>query len=78
MRTKAGQTLRRLLLDHGEARLIITMRTIVKSSGHECAQMAAGIQGVSDFVLTHPSWSDRGLAWSEAFYNIDYSSLPRW
>jgi hypothetical protein len=42
LRTKAGQTLRRMLLDHGEGHVIITLRTIVASSGNERALTAAG------------------------------------
>jgi hypothetical protein len=31
LRTKAGQTLRRMLLDHGDRHIIITLPTIVES-----------------------------------------------
>ncbi|HRO25321.1 MAG TPA: hypothetical protein PLR07_13620 [Promineifilum sp.] len=75
LRTKAGQTLRRMLLDHGEGHVIITLRTIVESSGNDRALTASGIQGVSDLVLAHPSWPDRGLAWIEAFDHIDLVDL---
>jgi hypothetical protein len=34
-----------MLLEHGEGHLIITLRTIVESSGNERALTAAGIQG---------------------------------
>jgi hypothetical protein len=37
LRTKAGQTLRRMLLEHGDGHVIITLRTIVESSGNERA-----------------------------------------
>jgi hypothetical protein len=77
LRTKAGQTLRRLLLDHGDGHVIITLRTIVESSGNERALTASGIQGVSDLVLAHPSWPDHGLAWIEAFDNIDLIELAK-
>jgi hypothetical protein len=77
LRTKAGQTLRRMLLDHGDGHVIITLRTIVESSGNERALTASGIQGVSDLVLAHPSWPDHGLAWIEAFDNIDLMDLAK-
>jgi hypothetical protein len=77
LRTKAGQTLRRMILDHGEGHVIITLRTIVESSGNERALTASGIQGVSDIILAHPSWSDHGLAWIEAFDNIDLIDLAK-
>jgi hypothetical protein len=44
-----------MLLDHGEGHVIITLRTIVASSGNERALTAAGIQSVSDLVLAHRS-----------------------
>jgi hypothetical protein len=66
-----------LLLDHGDGHVIITLRTIVESSGNERALTAAGIQGVSDLVLAHPSWPDHGLAWIEAFDNIDLIELAK-
>jgi hypothetical protein len=45
LRTKAGQTLRRLLLDHGDGYVIITLRTIVESSGNERALDGDGNSG---------------------------------
>jgi hypothetical protein len=66
-----------MLLEHGEGHLIITLRTIVESSGTERALTASGIQGVSDLVLAHPSWPDHGLAWIEAFDNIDLIELAK-
>ena len=77
MRTKAGQTLRRLLARHGEGHTTITLRTIVESSGNECALTAPAIWGVSDLVLAHPSWPDHGLAWIEAFDEIDLIELAK-
>ena len=74
LRTKAGQTLRRMLLDHGDGHVIITLRTIVESTGNERALTGSGIQGVSDLVLAHPAWPDHGLAWIEAD-NIDLIDL---
>ena len=55
----------------------ITLLTIVESSGNERALTAAGIQGVSDLVLAYPSCPDRGLAWIEAFDNIDLIELAK-
>jgi hypothetical protein len=66
-----------MLLEHGEGHVFITLRTIVESTGNERALTASGIQGVSDLVLAHPSWSDHGLAWIEAFDNIDLIELAK-
>ena len=74
---KADQTLRRMLLDHGDGHVFITLHTIVESSGNERALTAAGIQGVSDLVLAHPTLSDHGLAWIAAFDNIDLIELAK-
>lgn len=75
MRTKASATLRRLLVQHGEGHLIITLRTIVESAGNDRSLIAPVIWGVSDLVLAHPSWPDHGLAWIEAFDDIDLIEL---
>lgn len=75
MRTKASQTLRRLLDEHGRGHLIMTLRTIVESNGNDQALTEPVIHGVSDLILHHRSWSERGLAWIEAFDNIDLIAL---
>jgi hypothetical protein len=54
MRTKARSVLRRILAEHGEGHLIITLRTIVESAGNECCLIAPAIKGVSDLILAHP------------------------
>ena len=46
-------------------------------SGNECALTAPAIWGVSDLVLAHPSWPDHGLAWIEAFDEIDLIELAK-
>lgn len=60
-----------------QGHLIITLRTIVESSGNEYALTAPAIWRVSDLVLAHPSWSEHGLAWIEAFDNIDLLDLAK-
>lgn len=77
MRTKASATLRRMLDQYGEGHVIITLRTIVESSGNERALTAPAIWGVSDLVLAHPSWPEHGLAWIEAFDDIDLIELAK-
>jgi len=77
MRTTAIKTLGRILKQHGEGHLIIVLRTIIESSGNENALKAPAIWAVSDLVLAHPKWPDHGLAWIEAFDNIDLLDLAR-
>ncbi len=76
-RTKAIQTMRRLLAQHGEGHIVITLRTIVESAGNECALTGAVILGVSDLILAHPKWPEHGLAWIEAFDDIDLIDLAK-
>jgi len=77
MKTKAVNNLRRILVQYGEGHVIIVLRTIVESSGNERALTSAAIWGVSDLVLAHPSWPERGLAWIEAFDDIDLVGLAK-
>lgn len=77
MLTKAGQTLRALLAQYGEGHTIIVLRTITESAGNECALTAPAIWAVSDLVLAHPNWPDRGLAWIEAFDDINLIALAK-
>lgn len=74
-RTKAGNVLRRLLSERGEGHVIITLRTIIESDGNDTALTSPVIYGVSDLILAHPGWADRGLAWIEAFDEIDLLDL---
>jgi hypothetical protein len=77
MLTKAGQTLRGIHEQHGEGHTIIVLGTITESAGNNCALIAPVIWGVSDLVLAHPSWSSRGLAWIEAFDDIDLIAIAK-
>ncbi len=74
-RTKAGNVLRRLLDEHGEGHVVIALRTIIESEGNDTALTSPVIHGVSDLILAHPGWTDRGLAWIEAFDDIDLLDL---
>lgn len=77
MKTKAINNLRRILARHGEGHVIITLRTIVESAGNERALTSAAIFGVSDLILAHPTWPERGLTWIEAFDEINLIALAK-
>jgi len=77
LRTKSPKIIRIVLDRHGEGHLIIVLRTIIESTGNECALIAPVIWAVSDLILAHPKWPDHGLAWIEAFDNIDLLDLAR-
>ncbi len=77
MQTKAGQIIRRIYRSHGEGHLIMLLRTISESNGNGLALIAPCLFGISDLMVAHPSWPARGLAWIEAFDDIDLMAMQR-
>jgi hypothetical protein len=75
MRTRAANVIRRVLDEYGEGHLILVLRTITESEGNEAMLIQPVIEGLSDILMAHPSWGDRGLAWIEAFDNINLKEL---
>lgn len=75
--TCAGQTLPRILADHGEAHLTLLLRTIVESEGNELALIGPVINAVSAVMRAKPEWPEKGLAWIEAFDELDLMALQK-
>lgn len=75
--TKAVNVISRIIEDHGVGHATLTLRTIVESAGNDRALQAPVIWAVSDVILAHPGWADRGLAWIEAFDEISLSALAK-
>jgi len=73
--TRAEQTLQRILHDHGEGHLILVLRTIMESENNKGELVAPTIWAISDLILAHPEWADKGLAWLEAFDRIDLPGI---
>lgn len=74
-KTKAANVLRRIMAQHGEGHTILVLRTIVESEGNEAMLTEPVLHGVSDVLLAHPGWGERGLAWLEAFDDISLKEL---
>ena len=73
--THAGESLQRVFDRYGEDYLIMTLRTITESTGNDRALIAPVINALSDILAAHPRWAERGVAWIEAFDNIDLLHL---
>jgi hypothetical protein len=75
MRTRAVNVMRRIFDEHGEGHLILVLRTITESEGNAAMLTEPVLRGVSEILLAHPQWGDRGLAWIEAFDGINLKEL---
>jgi hypothetical protein len=75
MKTRAVNVMRRLLDDHGEGHLILVLRTITESEGNAAMLTEPVLRGISEILLAHPAWGERGLAWIEAFDGISLKEL---
>jgi len=77
MQTHAGQILLKIFKRHGQGHLIMVLRTITESAGNQRALKSPIILAISDLLRTQPAWADRGLAWIEAFDDIDLNALMK-
>lgn len=73
--TKCGEVLQSLLERHGEGHLILLLRTITESARNRMALVEPVIRAVSSVMLARPDWPNKGLAWLEAFDEIDLCHL---
>lgn len=67
--------MRRIFDKHGEGHLILVLRTITESDGNAAMLTEPVLRGVSEILLAHPHWGERGLAWIEAFDGISLKDL---
>lgn len=73
MHTAAGETLERLLADHGADHLRSVLLSIVETENNRHMLVAPIIKAVSDTLLAHPSWF--GGAFLEAMDKIDLADM---
>lgn len=71
----ARRRLLRLLKWQGEEHVILVVRTITESEGNEGALVEPIISAVCEVMWRRPDWPERGLAWIEAFDQIDLLGL---
>ena len=69
--TKCGRVLERILRSHGEGHVILLLRTLMESENNRMSLVEPIIWAVSDVMLANPKWPAQGLAWLEAFDQID-------
>jgi len=75
LQTHAGRTIKALIESYGAGHATITLRAIVESIGNETELRAETIWAISDVILARPDWVSRGLAFIEAFDDVDLKAL---
>jgi hypothetical protein len=75
LQTYAGRTIKALIDNFGAGHATITLRTIVESIGNETELRSETIWAISDVIRARPDWVNRGLAFIEAFDDIDLRAL---
>jgi hypothetical protein len=66
----ARQRLQRLIYWHGPEHVTLLIRTITESEANEGALVEPVISAMSSVMSSHRDWTDKGLAWIEAFDSI--------
>jgi hypothetical protein len=64
-----------LLERRGEQHVLLLLRTIIESEGNQNALVEPIVSAVSSAIADHPKWTDKGLAWIEAFDTLDLNGL---
>lgn len=75
MRLRCPRVLAGLLEKYGEGHVILVLRTIAETGSNSVALHSQIILAVSDIIRAHPTWAARGLAWLEAFDDIDLLAM---
>ncbi|UPK28396.1 hypothetical protein [Bradyrhizobium sp. 195] len=73
--TKAESVLHSLYEDHGEGHFVLLLRTLLETEGNSVHINDFVLRGLSDVMLAHPEWPQKGLAWLEAFDSIDLGQI---
>jgi hypothetical protein len=66
----ARHKLERVIYWRGPEHVTLLIRTIIDSEGNEGALIAPIISAVSSVMSCHRDWTDKGLAWIEAFDSL--------
>jgi hypothetical protein len=73
--THAGRSIEKLIENYGAGHATVVLRTIIESIGNETELRAEIIWSISDIILARPDWVNRGLAFIEAFDDINLKAL---
>ena len=71
----ARARLQRLLERRGEQHVVMLVRTIIESEGNESALVEPVVSAVAMVISDFPKWTDKGLAWIQAFDALDLNGL---
>jgi hypothetical protein len=72
---EARARLQVLLERRGEQHVLLLLRTIIESEGNGNALVEPIVSAVSSVIVDRPQWTDKGLAWIEAFDTLDLNGL---
>jgi hypothetical protein len=72
---EARARLQRLLERRGEQHVMMLIRTIIESEGNENALVEPIVSAVSSVIADFPKWTDKGLAWIEAFDSLNLTEI---
>lgn len=76
--TDAGVTIDDIFRKHGEAHLVMLLRTFVDSSNENAVAMyEVVLDAISEIMMAEPSWAATGMRWLEAFDTIDLGAIYR-
>jgi hypothetical protein len=73
--TTAGGTLHAIYRTYGEGHLILLLRTLMESDGNGDHMNEFTLLAISDVMLAHPEWPEKGLGWLEAFDKVDLGDI---
>lgn len=75
--TKAESVLHSIYEHHGEGHLVLLLRTLLETEGNSLHVNDFVLRGLSEVMLAHPEWPQKGLAWLEAFDGLDLGQIRR-
>ncbi|MET3965439.1 hypothetical protein [Bradyrhizobium sp. S3.9.1] len=73
--TTASSTLHAICRTHGEEHLTLLLRTLLETEGNSGHVNEFTLYAISDIMLAHPEWPEKGLAWLEAFDRVDLGDV---
>lgn len=73
--TTAGGTLHAIYRTYGEGHLTLLLRTLMESDGNGDHVNEFTLLAISDVMLAHPEWPEKGLGWLEAFDKVDLGDI---
>lgn len=73
LETCASRTIEKLVDNHGAAHARLVLISLAETVNHRRELVAPTIEAVSDVLLAHPEWADRG--WLDAIDTLDLAGM---